>query len=74
MPNLESKLCRALRNAPFCPQDPFNKETRIHSDMANVSRAWPSVASRSSRLSELRARSSVASMRGPRSVKTPAEP
>ncbi|KIY96383.1 hypothetical protein MNEG_11578 [Monoraphidium neglectum] len=40
-------------------KDPFNKETRLHSDLANVSRAWPSVASRSSRASELRARSSV---------------
>ncbi|KAI8464338.1 MAG: POT family-domain-containing protein [Monoraphidium minutum] len=40
-------------------KDPFNKESRVHSDMANVTRAWPSVASRTSRMSELRARSSV---------------
>lgn len=40
--------------------DPFNTETKLHSELANVSRAWPSVR-RSSRVSELRARSSVSS-------------
>jgi hypothetical protein len=45
------------------PQDPFNKETKLHSEMANVSRAWPSVR-RTSRVSllELRSRSSSSKM------------
>jgi len=38
--------------------DPFNLETRVASEMANVSKTWPSVR-RSSRLSELRMRSAA---------------
>lgn len=38
------------------PQDPFNRESRLHSELANVSRVWPSVSS-NSRMSELRQRS-----------------
>jgi hypothetical protein len=38
--------------------DPFNLETRVASEMANVSKTWPSVR-RQSRLSEIRLRSSV---------------
>lgn len=44
--------------------DPFDRASRLHSDLANVAKAWPSMASRESRTSELRARSqaSVASL------------
>ena len=35
----------------------------MHSDLGNAVRSWPSVASHGGRLEELRARSSVASMR-----------
>lgn len=39
-------------------KDPFNRESRIHSELANVSRVWPSISS-NSRMSELRQRSKV---------------
>ena len=38
--------------------DPFNLETRVASEMANVSKTWPSVR-RASRLSEIRMRSAA---------------
>uniref|UniRef100_A0A383VGU9 Major facilitator superfamily (MFS) profile domain-containing protein n=1 Tax=Tetradesmus obliquus TaxID=3088 RepID=A0A383VGU9_TETOB len=46
-------------------KDPFNRETKVHSELANVSRVWPSINS-SSRMSELRQRSkaSMISSRG----------
>lgn len=44
-----------------CVQDPFKLDTKLHSELANVSRTWPSVR-RDSRMSELRSRS-VASTR-----------
>jgi hypothetical protein len=54
---------------PRCPhperpsaQDPLNRETRVHSELGNVARSWPSVASHAGRSNELRARS-AASMR-----------
>ncbi|GBF89822.1 hypothetical protein Rsub_02526 [Raphidocelis subcapitata] len=47
--------------APTTKDDPMDRGSRAHSDLANVTKAWPSVASRSSRTSELRARSSFAS-------------
>ncbi|KAF8073093.1 NPF8.3 [Scenedesmus sp. PABB004] len=37
-------------------KDPFNTESRLHSELGNVSKAWPSVR-KSSRMSELRMRS-----------------
>lgn len=39
-------------------QDPFKRDNRLHSELANVSRVWPSV-SRDSRMSELRMRSTA---------------
>jgi hypothetical protein len=41
----------------------LDRGSRVHSEIGNVAKGWPSVASRSSRKSELRARSSVASMK-----------
>lgn len=44
------------RNLLPCLQDPFNRESKLHSELANVSRVWPSVSNQS-RMSELRQRS-----------------
>lgn len=41
---------------PLLSQDPFKLDTKLHSELANVSRVWPSI-SRKSRRSELRQRS-----------------
>jgi hypothetical protein len=41
-----------------CLQDPFKTDNKLHSELANVSRVWPSV-SRDSRMSELRMRSTA---------------
>jgi hypothetical protein len=43
---------------PIAPQDPFKRDSKLHSELANVSRVWPSL-SRDSRMSELRARSTA---------------
>jgi hypothetical protein len=42
----------------YCPQDPFKRDTKLHSELGNVSRVWPSI-SQASRMSELRMRSTV---------------
>lgn len=39
-------------------QDPFKTDNKLHSELGNVSRVWPSV-SRDSRMSELRMRSTA---------------
>lgn len=39
-------------------QDPFKRDNRLHSELANVSRVWPSI-SHASRMSELRMRSTA---------------
>eukprot|EP00775_Hariotina_reticulata_P010432 gene10432-10590_t len=43
-------------------KDPFNRESRLHSELGNVSRAWPSVSA-VSRKSELRMRSKASMTR-----------
>ena len=47
------------RTRAHAQAEPFDKETRLHADLGNVSRTWPSVKSRSSRTEELRARSNA---------------
>jgi len=49
--------------SPLLQEDPFNRASRAHSDLANVARGWPSVASHDSRQSELRARSTASMKR-----------
>lgn len=57
-PALAARLYSALLLSTPPPQDPFKRDTRLHSELANVSRVWPSI-SHSNRMSELRMRSTA---------------
>lgn len=47
-----------VRVSPCDVQDPFKLDNRLHAELANVARAWPSVSG-DSRLSDLRMRSNT---------------